>query len=109
MHNPELTGAKRPVRNEMTNEVERVVMLPCPFCGHKCDLSEPDVLYPTGIFWCDDVDFGRSYCGRDHKMWRTDLNQCWQINCATVSGGCGANIIGDSKDETIAMWQRRAT
>ena len=25
-YNPELTGAKRPVRNEMTNEVERVVM-----------------------------------------------------------------------------------
>lgn len=24
-HNPKLTGAKRPVRNEMTNEVERVV------------------------------------------------------------------------------------
>lgn len=38
--NPELTDAKRPVRNEMTNEVERVVMckteekrsLPCTFC-----------------------------------------------------------------------------
>lgn len=25
-HNPKLTGAKRPVRNEMTNEVERVVI-----------------------------------------------------------------------------------
>jgi len=37
------------------------------------------------------------------------MKQCWQINCVTVSGGCGAQIIGDSKDETIAMWQRRAT
>ena len=28
-HNLELTGAKRPVRNEMTNEVEQVVMCQC--------------------------------------------------------------------------------
>jgi len=37
------------------------------------------------------------------------MKQCWQINCVTVSGGCGVQITGDSKDEIIAMWQRRAT
>jgi len=93
----------------MTNEVERVVMLPCPFCGHRCDLKEPDTLYPAAIYWQDVKDQGRYYVGRSHTAWRPEMQECWQINCVTISGGCGAQIMGDSKDETIAMWQRRAT
>jgi hypothetical protein len=41
-----------------TSDVERVVMLPCPFCGHKCDLNEPDTLYPNGIYWRYSDDLG---------------------------------------------------
>jgi len=92
------------------SDVERVVMLPCPFCGHKCDMNEPDTLYPNGIYWRDSADTGRAYFGRTHKLFDPfTMKQCWQINCVTVSGGCGAQITGDSKNETIAMWQRRAT
>ncbi len=91
------------------SDVERVVMLPCPFCGYKCDLNEPDTLYPARIYWVEDEDIGRSYFGRTHNLWNTEMKECWKINCVTVSGGCGAQIIGDSKDETIALWQSRAT
>ena len=92
--------------NETSSSTE---LSSCPFCGHRCDLKEPDTLYPAGIYWADDEDIGRSYFGRNHKKWIPDLKQCWQINCVTVSGGCGAQIIGHSKEETVAKWQRRAT
>ena len=94
-------------RNEESDLTE---LLCCPFCGHKCDLKEPDTLYPTGIYWKESSDYGRAYFGRTHKLFDPFMvQQCWQINCVTISGGCGANIIGDSRDETIAAWQRRVT
>ena len=36
-------------------------MKPCPFCGHKVDLDDPDTLYPNGIGWKDREEGFRSY------------------------------------------------
>lgn len=80
--------------------------LPCPFCGKPVDLEDQDTLYPSGISWRDHEDPGmRSYhARRDHKE---GDGKCWRMHCPTPSGGCGAEISGDSKEEALAAWNRR--
>ena len=85
-------------------------MIPsCPFCGKTVDLEDNDVLYPSGVVWRTLREDGvfRSYHTMDE---RKDGDQfCYSMNCPTPSGGCGANITADSKEEALAAWTRRPT
>lgn len=82
----------------------KLTLKPCPFCGHEVDLEEPDTLYPSGTVW--------RYRG-DYKTYHTWAERkegdevCWSMNCPTTAGGCGAEITGDSREETIAAWEHR--
>lgn len=80
---------------------------PCPFCGKPADLEDPDTLHPTGTGWRDDeVEGFRTY----HSYLKVPKEQwCWGMHCPTPAGGCGAEISGDSKEEVLAKWNRRAT
>ena len=80
-------------------------LLACPFCGKHADMDDPDTLHPTGTGWADDIDAFRvyvSYRKVPQDQW------CWGVHCPTSAGGCGAEITGDSRDEAIAKWNRRA-
>lgn len=81
------------------------LLKPCPFCGLQSHQDWEDTLYPSGIGWR--VDEGvQHYLGRDsYARWQ---GKCYEINCATPYGGCGANISADSKEEVIEKWNRRA-
>lgn len=88
----------------MTNTLK-----PCPFCGMQSDTEDEDTLYPSGTGWREGL-FGsgevlRQYLSRtDWYRWQ---GTCYEINCSTNYGGCGANISGDSKEEVINKWNRR--
>lgn len=78
---------------------------PCPFCGHTIDLDDPDTIYPNGTGWEDHDDIGlRSYYPRREvpkEQW------CYSVHCSTNSGGCGAELSGDSRTEAIEKWNKR--
>jgi hypothetical protein len=79
--------------------------LPCPFCGKKIDPSDIDTVYPTGSGWKQHEGY-RSY----HYYLDVPKEQwCYGIHCVESSGGCGANISGDSKLEVLAKWNTRTT
>lgn len=80
-------------------------MKSCPFCGHPVDLDDQDTIYPNGIGWKDRPGGFRSY----HSYRLVPKEQwCYSIHCVTTSGGCGAKISGDSEEECIEKWNRRA-
>jgi hypothetical protein len=77
--------------------------LPCPFCGKPVDLEDHDTLYPSGTGWRDDEN-GRTYQRYNQvpkEQW------CWKLVCNELSGGCGAEIHGDSRQEALAKWNTR--
>lgn len=76
---------------------------PCPFCGKKVDEDLDDALYPTGHGWKEEGGhrYYVSYREVPKEQW------CWQVLCPEVSGGCGAEVTGDSRDEAIAKWNSR--
>ena len=77
---------------------------PCPFCGHPLDLGDPDTLYPNGIGWKVMANGGYSY----HNYIEVPPEQwCYSIHCVTTSGGCGAEISGNSPQECVNKWNRR--
>lgn len=79
-------------------------MKPCPFCGKKINLEDHDTFYPTGIGWKDIGGGFRSY----HSVEEVPSEQwCYKIVCAVTSGGCDAEISGDSKNDVIQKWNRR--
>lgn len=82
----------------------RVSLMPCPFCGRKVDEDLDDTLYPTGHGWLEEGGHRHyvSYREAPKDQW------CWQMLCPEVGGGCGVEIHGDSRDEAIAKWNRRA-
>lgn len=84
-------------------------ILPCPFCGKKVDLEDPDTLYPSGIFWRDgavpDMPQLRTYHGRRDRQ--EGDGTCYGMHCPTPAGGCGAEIMGDSREEVVEAWNRR--
>ena len=84
---------------------ENIDMLPCPFCGKGVDLEDEDTLYPSGVYWRE-TDGMRHYIR--HKDRKQDDGIVWDIHCPEVSGGCGAEISADSKQEAINAWNRRA-
>ena len=77
----------------------------CPFCGHIPDMSDGDTLYPTGTGWKDEGEY-RSY----HNFREVPKEQwCYGMNCPVVAGGCGAEIVGDSRQEAIDKWNTRVS
>lgn len=80
------------------------ILKPCPFCGLQSHQDWDDTMHPSGVGWRDYPPF-RHYLGADQRhRWQ---GKCYEINCATQYGGCGANISGDSKEEVIEKWNRR--
>ena len=86
----------------LTAGLER--LLPCPFCGKKVDKNLVDTLYPTGRGWIEEgrLRYYVSYREAPKEQW------CWQMRCPEVSGGCGAEIHGDSRSEVMAKWNTRS-
>jgi hypothetical protein len=69
---------------------------PCPFCGKDI---EDDNIYTSGIGWLEE-DGIRTYhvCrGVPKEQW------CWVLHCT-----CGAEMHGDSKEETLDKWNKRS-
>lgn len=70
-----------------------------------------DTLYPTGIYWVYDEGLDLT-----HYLYRSDIDPSkhtksgpvWGIHCATVYGGCGVELSGNSKKEVIKKWNTRA-
>lgn len=63
----------------MTEKLE-----PCPFCGLTPDLEDDDVCYPLD---------------KKHSI--------WTCGCPESSGGCGAEVVGNSKEDAIKKWNTR--
>ncbi|HEY6021518.1 MAG TPA: hypothetical protein VIY48_16920 [Candidatus Paceibacterota bacterium] len=84
---------------------EGLEALECPFCGKRVDFDDADVLYPSGMGWKFDKELQmRTY----HQFCEVPKNQwCWEIHCPIQSGGCGAEMHGDTKEETLKKWNRR--
>lgn len=82
-------------------------ILPCPFCGKAVDLEDQDTLYPSGTYWRDHKEHGlRTYHSRSTREEGDGV--CYGMHCPIPAGGCGAEIRGDSREEAIAAWSRRA-
>lgn len=82
-------------------------LLPCPFCGHHNQELE-DCIYPSGGYWFSKNNI-IGYCSRSNIPKECDnLGQVWEIVCNENEGGCGAIIYGNSEQEVIDKWNRRA-
>ena len=55
----------------------------CPFCGFQPDIEDADFCYPVG---------------------KTTL---WQAGCPEPAGGCGARVLGNTKELAIEAWNTR--
>lgn len=80
-------------------------LLPCPFCGKAPDVEDGDTLYPTGLWWR--IEDGMRHYIR-HKDRKEGDASVWGMHCPEVSGGCGAEITANSKQDAISAWNRRA-
>jgi len=71
-------------------------VLPCPFCGSVPDIEDPDCIYPIGRAAYND---------------KTNLFEYKVYNfvCYEAGGGCGASILGDSREDCIKKWNTRFT
>jgi hypothetical protein len=56
----------------------------CPFCGQVIDETDNDFCYPL-------------------DSWRAS----WRAGCIESAGGCGAEVLGESKEESINKWNTR--
>ncbi len=75
-------------------------MLPCPFCGSKIDITNPDVLYVSSVGWKYDKKLD---CKTYHHYSEIPKEQwCYQLVCI-----CGLELHGDSKEEVIKLWNTR--
>ena len=78
---------------------------PCPFCGKKIDPTDIDTLYPSGTGWETGEGGYRHYVSAREvpkDQW------CYKVVCQEHYGGCGAEVHGDSKEEALEKWNRRA-
>jgi len=76
-------------------------MKPCPFCGHQMDMDNPDTVYPNGTGWKIGEDGIRTY----HDAREVPREQwCYSVHCV----GCGVEVSGDSRQECLDKWHRRA-
>lgn len=83
------------------------MLKPCPFCGKVLDLDDLDTLYPTGIYWYPDGDYHVYYLNQRYDHVGNQGNPCYILLCNVLSGGCGAEMHGDGKQEVIDKWNRR--
>lgn len=83
----------------------------CPFCGHEMfeynfdgnpenDLI--DILYPTG--WYHLLN-GVTYQKVGHQQPFTIT--VYTAHCRESAGGCGAEVSGNGREDTIEKWNRR--
>lgn len=80
-------------------------MKPCPFCGHEVDLDDGDTLYPTGTGWKVRDNGMTTY----HPSREVPKEQwCYSMHCVSTSGGCDAEVHGDTAEEAIKKWNTRA-
>ena len=56
----------------------------CPFCGQVIDETDRDFCYPSD----------REYTS-------------WIAGCMESAGGCGAEVLGESKEDAIKKWNNR--
>lgn len=57
---------------------------PCPFCGQIPDANDEDSIYPVTL---------------DRKVYRA--------GCIESAGGCGAEVLGCSREDAIEKWNAR--
>lgn len=63
-------------------------MKKCPFCGFQPDENDMDMVYP--------------------KVRISDgLVYMWRAGCSESAGGCTAEVLGDSRKDVIANWNKR--
>jgi ribosomal protein L37AE/L43A len=76
---------------------------PCPFCGKQPSPDDPDTLYPSGTGWVERRGLRHYVSFREapKEQW------CYSMNCPEPSGGCGAEIHGDSAEEAMRKWNTR--
>ena len=86
--------------------MSNIELLPCPFCGKKPDLEDPDTLYPSGIFWAWNEELGMRVYRRFKEREEGD-QPSWLMHCTEIAGGCGVEIHGDTKEEALSKWNRR--
>lgn len=81
--------------------------LPCPFCGRDVDMEDQDTLYPSGTGWMFNEELQmRTY----HRMHEVPKGQwCYVMHCPVQSGGCGAEMHGDTRSDALNKWNTRAT
>lgn len=95
---------------QLRNPVVPSQLKPCPLCGHRVDLTDPDTLYPNGILWRMHPE-GFVHYGSGEKFMigatEADSGKCYSLHCVTTSGGCGMEVHGDSRDEAIQKWETR--
>ena len=79
-------------------------MKDCPFCGKAVDMDNPDTLYPNGTGWklrYNGITTYHSFREVPQEQW------CYSIHCVLTSGGCGVEMVGNSKQECIDKWNNR--
>lgn len=77
---------------------------PCPFCGCKVDPNDIDTLYPSGIAWVEAED---GYVYYERAVIHPKEQWCYKIICNELYGGCGAEVHGNNKEETLEKWNKR--
>lgn len=80
--------------------------LPCPFCWFAVDTDDDDTLYPSGICWRVENGIRHYILWKDRRDGVDGL--VWGIHCNEHMGGCGAEMYGDSDEEVVKKWNRRA-
>lgn len=69
----------------------------CPFCGDMPDINDPDVLHAVG------GDLNMWYDEENNKI----IYTLWQLSCNRNGCGCGAAVLGDSREDCIRIWNTR--
>lgn len=81
---------------------------PCPFCGMNIDSEDIDTVYPSGTGWIDVEWEEGSYRHYVRAMEVPKEQWCYKVICNESYGGCAAEIHGDTIEDAIEKWNRRA-
>jgi hypothetical protein len=69
-------------------------LLPCPFCGFVLDINDSDCIYPATRPIYNPVSKAMEY-------------PLYEVNCYESGGGCGANLLGETVEDCIRLWNTR--
>ena len=61
-----------------------IKLKPCPFCGDTPSVDDPDFVYP-----------------QNHEK------TLWAAHCCRDGTGCGASVLGWTRDDAINIWNTR--